>query len=168
MRYYNTTFKGEEKSEITALFNEYYFKTTVCLSVAWLAINVVCYGQLVVLPYIFGKANKSFISYSLTILGEIPSFIITVYLIDKQNFGRKNSLIYFFVFCSICHFLFVVHPAIVFTSFAGFFMKMCFQMLYPCTTESYGTLNRTMGFGFNSAVGRLGATVVPYIILPLV
>lgn len=45
---------------------------------------------------------------------------------------------------------------------------MCFQMLYPCTTESYGTLNRTLGFGFNSAIGRLGATIMPYVILPLV
>ena len=47
-------------------------------------------------------------------------------------------------------------------------MKMCFQMLYPCTTESYGTLNRTLGFGFNSAIGRLGATIMPYMVLPLI
>ena len=46
-------------------------------------------------------------------------------------------------------------------------MKECFQMLYPFTTESYDTLTRTFGYGFNGAVGRLGSTVMPYIVLPL-
>lgn len=40
-------------------------------------------------------------------------------------------------------------------------------MLYPCTTENYGTFNRTLGFGFCSAVGRIGAFIMPYILLPL-
>lgn len=40
-------------------------------------------------------------------------------------------------------------------------------MLYPFTTESFGTLNRTIGFGFCSAMGRIGATIMPYIIFPL-
>ena len=41
-------------------------------------------------------------------------------------------------------------------------------MLYPCTTESYPTNHRTLGFGVNSAVGRLGAVLMPYIVIPLV
>ena len=41
-------------------------------------------------------------------------------------------------------------------------------MLYPFTTENYGTLSRTFGFGFCGAVGRLGSTVMPYIVLPLI
>lgn len=121
-----------------------------------------------VLPFIFGKSHKSFSSYAITVLGETPSFILSILLVDRPNFGRKNSLKYFFGLSALCHLLFSFSPLILFSSIARFFMKMCFQMLYPCTTESYGTLNRTLGFGFNSAIGRLGATIMPYIILPLI
>lgn len=46
-------------------------------------------------------------------------------------------------------------------------MKLCFQMLYPLTTESFGTLVRTTGFGFCSALGRLGSVIMPYMIFPI-
>lgn len=168
MSYYNKTFEGKEKASIKSLFNDYYFKTTICLSLAWFSINFIYFGQLVVLPFIFGKAKKSFSSYAYTVLGEAPSFLLSILLVDRPNFGRKNSLKYFFLLSSAMHFIFIFKPFIIFSSLARFFMKMCFQMLYPCTTESYGTLNRTLGFGFNSAIGRLGATIMPYLILPLI
>ena len=41
-------------------------------------------------------------------------------------------------------------------------------MLYPFTTESYGTLNRTLGFGFCGAIGRFGSTIMPYVVVPLI
>ena len=46
-------------------------------------------------------------------------------------------------------------------------MKNCFAFLYAITTESYPTHIRTLGYGFNSAVGRLGSFVMPYIMFPL-
>lgn len=156
-----------ERAEFKSLFNKYYLKTTLYLSLAWFSINFIYFGQLVVLPFIFGKENKSFSSYTFTVLGEAPSFFLSIFLVDRQNFGRKNSLFYFFTLSALTHLLFSINPLTIFSSVARFFMKMCFQMLYPCTTESYGTLNRTLGFGFNSAIGRLGATIMPYIILPL-
>ena len=53
-------------------------------------------------------------------------------------------------------------------SIARFCMKECFAMLYPFTTEVYKTLYRTMGFGWASGFGRLGAAamyIFIYIIL---
>lgn len=47
-------------------------------------------------------------------------------------------------------------------------MKMSFQMLYACSTEMFATENRSLGFGFTSATGRLGATIIPFIIIPMV
>ena len=46
-------------------------------------------------------------------------------------------------------------------------MKDCYAMLYPFSTECYSTSNRTLGFGSASAVGRIGSTISPYILLPL-
>lgn len=55
----------------------------------------------------------------------------------------------------------------IFCFFARFFMKECYAMLYPYTTELYPTLLRTIGFGWASGVGRLGSFTMPYIIFPL-
>lgn len=46
-------------------------------------------------------------------------------------------------------------------------MKATFQMLYPFTSESYPTSARSMGFALNSFFGRIGATVMPFVIYPL-
>ena len=43
-------------------------------------------------------------------------------------------------------------------------MKLCYAMLYPFSTEVYPTLLRTVGFGMCGGVGRVGATVIPYLI----
>jgi len=101
---------------------------------AWFSINFIYFGQLVVLPFIFGKNQKSFSSYAFTVMGEAPSFLVSLLLIDRPNFGRKNSLKYFFLLSAVAHLLFALFPITLFSSIARFFMKMCFQMLYPCTT----------------------------------
>ena len=46
-------------------------------------------------------------------------------------------------------------------------MKAIFQMLYPFTSESYPTSIRSIGFALNSFFGRLGATLMPFLIYPL-
>lgn len=50
------------------------------------------YGQLAALPFILGHANKGFFDYFITVLGEIPSIIITLSVVDIPGLGRKNSL----------------------------------------------------------------------------
>lgn len=37
-------------------------------------------------------------------------------------------------------------------------------MLYPLSSESFPTKVRTLGFGWCSGIGRLGAAIIPYII----
>jgi hypothetical protein len=125
---------NKEPASIKSLFDTDTIMTTVSLSVCWFAINFNYYGQLTVLPFIFGKEHKAFSSYILTILGEAPSFFLSLYLVDKPNFGRKKSLIYFFTLSGMFHFIFAFDQLIIVSSICRFFMKECFQMLYPCTT----------------------------------
>lgn len=40
-------------------------------------------------------------------------------------------------------------------------------MIYPYTTESYNTLQRALGFGTAAAIGRIGSSISPYILIPL-
>jgi len=39
-------------------------------------------------------------------------------------------------------------------------------MLYPFTAESYTTPIRSIAFSLNSAIGRIGATIMPFVIYP--
>lgn len=51
--------------------------------------------------------------------------------------------------------------------FTKMFMKAVFQMIYPFTSESYPTSIRSIGFSVNSAIGRFGSTIMPFIIYPI-
>jgi hypothetical protein len=46
-------------------------------------------------------------------------------------------------------------------------MKAIFQMLYPFSSESYPTSARSIGFAVNSFFGRIGSTLMPFIVYPL-
>lgn len=45
--------------------------------------------------------------------------------------------------------------------------KGSIQIIYPITTESYGSHNRAIGFGFNSMVGRIAGIIMPLVVIPL-
>jgi len=164
------TFNMEEKASLKSLFNSKYFITTIGLLVLWFSINFMYYGQLVILPFLVGTSQKGLDQMMITILGETPSLILTLFLIDKPMFGRKNSLMICFsisgILNLISYFLPKDHMAISF-AVSRFFMKECFAFLYAFTSESYGTLNRTLGYGVSCAVGRMGASIMPLILFPL-
>lgn len=70
-----------------------------------------------------------------------------------------------FVIAAILHFLSFNSSWPYF--FTRFFMKEGWAMLYPYTTEIFSTQNRTLGFGSSAAIGRFGAALCPYILMPL-
>jgi hypothetical protein len=109
----------------------------------------------------------NFASYAWTICGEVPTLIVSLLVVDRPGFGRRQSLTIFFALAGMLHLLYGLKQLTLFLSGGLFFMKLCFQMLIPLTTESYGTLNRTIGFGFCSAMGRVGGIIMPYIVFPL-
>ena len=90
-----------------------------------------------------------------------------MYLIDHPDFGRKRSLIIFFLAGGAFHLLFAATQLTIMGSVARFFMKDVFQILYPLTTESFETKIRAKGFGFCSGSGRIGAIIMPFILVPL-
>lgn len=106
-------------------------------------------------------------NYILTVSGEIPSFIISLLMIDQPLFGRKNSILIFFLSGSFFHLLFGISSLQVMSSIARFFMKDVFQIIDPLTTESYDTSIRSKGYGFCAGLSRIGAVIMPYIVFPL-
>ena len=50
---------------------------------------------------------------------------------------------------------------------AKMLIKATFQMLYPFSSESYPTKTRSVAFALNSAVGRIGSSIMPFILYPI-
>ena len=135
----------------------------------WIIINFCFYGQLVIEAFhLTTKSSALDLSkYFFTVAGELPSLMVSFYLIEHPSFGRKRSLILFFLGAAISHLLFAASTLVFLGSLARFFMKDVFQILYPLTTESFDTRTRTKGFGVCSGGGRIGAIVMPFVIMPM-
>ena len=128
------------------------------------------FGQYVVLPFIIQTQKGGFSTLLLAIIGEIPAIIVSLYFIDKHNLGRKNTLsisLTAILFLNIILYKISQDYFGLFISIERFFMKVCFSMIIPLTSELYATNYRTVGYGFATGVGRFAATISPFVLLNL-
>ena len=123
------------------LFNHKYLKITISLSICWLIINFCFYGQLIIealhINTTKGHIKSNLSKYFFTVFGEIPSLFVAFFMIDNPRFGRKFSLVIYFIGAGVFHSLFGITKLTAMGSIARFFMKDVFQILYPLTTESF-------------------------------
>ena len=122
------------------------------------------------MPFVLGKAKEEegFGDMMATLLGEIPAIFIGLYLIDKEKYGRKNTLTIFFAISALANIGCFFNIFFVFFSIlARFCFRVSSSMIYAYTTEVYSTYFRTIGIGWASGMGRVGTCLMPYIIFPL-
>jgi len=120
------TFTTARKGKIRALFQDGMAPITSRIWAIWFLINAMYYGQLVVMPFILGQTTKSFLGYFLTLMGEAPSIIVSLYIVDVKSLGRKNSLVLTLAISTVFHILCYViskkHVSFM-ASATRFFMK---------------------------------------------
>lgn len=99
---------------------------------------------------------------------ELPSYTLVVPFVAK--YGRKKSLICFFVCCSIAILLLLVLPGaretwwfLCLVLLGKFSITSAYQIIYLYCCELYPTSLRTRGLGITSMMGRCGAIVSPFI-----
>ena len=164
------------ESPIMEIFTKKNLKVTINLWIAWWVLNFVYYGILYVLPLVLARINVntasedklSYLNLFISVMGEIPAYILVMTVIEKKSFGRKNSLVITFAAGGLCCFgahLFVDSAFMLFVFFAKFFACSSFSFIYPLTSELYHTKCRTTGLGFASGVSRIGGVMMPWIIL---
>jgi hypothetical protein len=122
------------------------------------------------MQYIFDAGTKGFTHYFFAALGEIPSIIVALIIIDMPGWGRKNSIFICMILGIVTNYLcfsvdFMYLPT--FMALSRLLVKECQAMLYPYTVEIYRTNVRTSGFGTASGIGNIGAAMIPQIILHL-
>ena len=173
----SSIFKKDQTSHIRSLFSIKYKRITILLGIMWFTLNYVYYGMTFILPFILSKletttaqGTQGLDGLFYTIAGEVPSIVIGLYIIEKESFGRKGTIIYsslitlflfFYVYITSGSFL------IIFLMLGRMLIKLNFSMMYPLSTEFFPTTFRTVGLGFTSGLGRLGASIMPYSILGL-
>lgn len=169
--YQKTTFRSEEQANVSMLFHKKYKGITLRLWSIWFSLIFFEFGSLVVLPFIFSNQNKGFGSILVAIAGELPSLFLAFYLIDQQNMGRKNSLTWSLLILGVLNvlafFLGKTDEFSIVLAIQRFFMKNSFSMLVPLTSELYPTNYRTVGYGWATSMGRVAATICPYLLLNL-
>ena len=165
------TFNASEQASVKVLFSKKCLPITLRLWVIVLSLIFFSLGSLVILPFIFSETQKGFGTMMIAVAGELPSVILSFILIDLKNFGRKNSLTICCFILGIFNFLAYLFGATEFfstlLSIQRFFLKVSFSMFVPLTSELYPTNYRTVAYGYATSIGRLGATISPYVLLPL-
>jgi hypothetical protein len=120
-----------------------------------------------IIPFMLKSKSSGLIQYFWMTLGEVPSLLLTFTLIERKGWGRKTSIVSFFLGSGLLCLITIYFLNSFTLFFAKMLMKAVFQMLYPFTSESYPTSARSIGFALNSFVGRFGATIMPFVIYPL-
>lgn len=153
-----------------ALIKEKYLKITILLWVILFNLNFMFFGQMAILPYLSIDSSKGITSILITISGEVPVIFLTYFMIDHPYFGRKNSIFYFSIgslTTNLASFFLGDFGLGFFMFMTRFCMKGIFASVYPLTSEVYPTSFRSVGYGFASGVGRIGACLMPFFVFPL-
>jgi MFS family permease len=168
--YYSSIFKIEDQANPRVLINDKNFSVTIRLWIIWFSLIFVEFGQYVLLPFILISSKSGFGTLLFAVIGELPAIFFSFYFIDLKNLGRKNTLticVFFFGLFNFMAYVLSKDYLAYILSIERFLMKNSFSMLVPLTSEMYPTNYRTVGYGFATSVGRMAATLSPYILLPL-
>lgn len=166
--------KKESIWTISHLFKGRNSKVTPFLWVSWWVLSFSYYGMTYVLPLVLSKIGKGedeeesldFHDLAVSVLGEIPSYILLYYIIELKMFGRRKSLIWTFGLGALCYFgayYWAEKHFLFFIFLAKFFVNSAFGLIYPFTSELYSTSHRATGLGCCSAASRIGGMVMPWI-----
>ncbi|KAL4461092.1 hypothetical protein ABPG72_006954 [Tetrahymena utriculariae] len=180
---FNEKFDDNDKASISGLFKG---DLKIITPIIWLymfCLSFVYFGILILLPSLLDKINN--IQYDtsksssdafgesedmakliLTTTIEMISGVLASIMIEIKGFGRKNSMINFFLIQAIT--LFMVYyddlsRFIFWTTLTKFYQMMNYAFSYQYITEVYSTKVRTTGIGMANSVGRIGGILMPWI-----
>jgi len=145
-------------------------RSTLCLSILWFVIMFVYYGLFLWLPSILIQRNlsisRSFLYTFITSFAQLPGYFLAAYLMGKLS--RKKVLAIYIIGTIIGAFLFGTAQTEAMVLISGcllsFFTLGAWGIMIALTPTQYPIELRGMGIGFTQAIGRIGATIGPYLI----
>lgn len=158
------------KKALSQIFSPEYLRATICLSLLWFIIMFTYYGMFLWLPSVLIKRGFSVVhSFRYTLVmsfAQLPGYFLAAYLMGKLT--RKRVLEIYLVGTIIGAFLFGTAQTtfwVVFSScLLSFFTLGAWGILIALTPTQYPMEIRGVGIGFTQSIGRIGATIGPYLI----
>ncbi len=163
-----------EKMNLKVAFSQIWSKdfrrATICLSILWFIIMFTYYGMFLWLPSVLIKRGFSVVhSFKYTLLmsfAQLPGYFLAAYLMGKLS--RKKVLAIYLTGTIIGAFMFATAQSeflVVFSSCVlSFFTLGAWGIMIALTPTQYPLETRGVGIGFTQSIGRIGATIGPYLI----
>lgn len=163
-----------EKLNLKVAFSQIWSKdfrrATICLSILWFIIMFTYYGMFLWLPSVLIKRGFSVVhSFKYTLLmsfAQLPGYFLAAYLMGKLS--RKKVLAIYLTGTIIGAFMFATAQSeflVVFSSCVlSFFTLGAWGIMIALTPTQYPLETRGVGIGFTQSIGRIGATIGPYLI----
>ncbi|RWS22692.1 organic cation transporter protein-like protein [Leptotrombidium deliense] len=145
----------------------YLRNNTAIMSLNWFITVFVYYGVSFNLQ---GLGGNHFLTFFIAGLVEIPAIILSMFVLktfDRTSFLSASQIGMFLAFMcaaivSIFNLKHKVMIVVVFVMFAKFFSTCAFAINYILSGEMYPTVVRQIGVGTNSAAGRIGSMLSPF------
>ncbi|MFD1471965.1 MFS transporter [Companilactobacillus mishanensis] len=158
------------KVSLAQIWSPEFRRATICLSILWFIIMFVYYGLFLWLPSVLIARGFSMIhsfGYTLvTSFAQLPGYFLAAFLMDKIS--RKKVLFIYLLGTLIGAFLFATANSsamVIFSSILlSFFTLGAWGIMIAMTPTQYPITHRGTGIGFTQAIGRIGATIGPYLI----
>ena len=155
---------------LNQIFSKDYRRATICLSILWFVIMFAYYGMFLWLPSVLIKRGFSVVhSFGYTLLmsvAQLPGYFLAAYLMGKLT--RKKVLAIYLVGTIVGAFLFGTAQNVFMVVFSScllsFFTLGAWGIMIALTPTQYPIDVRGVGIGFTQSIGRIGATVGPYLI----
>lgn len=163
---YGVALESAERHSVKELLTRYSSQTLV-LWAAWFLLAFGYYGAFLWLPSMVAARGYGMVKtfeYTLAMsLAQLPGYFTAAYLIEK--WGRKNSLLLFFVGSAASAAAFALAPNTATLLAAGvalnFFNLGTWGLIYAYTPESYPPDLKATGMGASGSMARLGMIVGP-------
>lgn len=155
---------------LNQIWSKKYRRATVCLSLLWFIIMFTYYGMFLWLPSVLIKRGFSVVhSFGYTLImsfAQLPGYFLAAYLMGKLS--RKKVLGIYLVGTIIGSFLFGTAQNVFMVVFSScllsFFTLGAWGILIALTPTQYPMNIRGVGIEFTQSIGRIGATIGPYLI----
>lgn len=155
---------------LNQIWSKEFRRATICLSLLWFIIMFTYYGMFLWLPSVLIKRGFSVVhSFGYTLImsfAQLPGYFLAAYLMGKLT--RKRVLGIYLVGTIIGAFLFGTAQNVFMVVFSScllsFFTLGAWGILIALTPTQYPMDIRGVGIGFTQSIGRIGATIGPYLI----
>jgi len=162
--------KTSLREQFAGIFNNQHMGKTLALSFLWFVVMFSYYGMFLWLPSVLVmRGNTIFHSFGYTLLmslAQLPGYYLAAWLMGKIS--HKVILVFYLLGTIVSAFVFGIANSVPILlasgAFLSFFNLGAWGALIAFTPSHFSQEFRGMGVGFSQSIGRIGATLGPYLI----